>query len=181
MPRNGNGIWALSRRQKLLHQIHLLKFIQKWKDESVAEALNLSINTVRTYCQVIKNIRKRQYEDQEPDYFGLEHWTMEVKDYYEDCIRKAWNEYARAQTPKEKMACMDRAMGAFRDSFESMQSMGVAPRAKEGAASGQSVVYISSLKDEVKAIDVKPEMPKVDDVLPEKEKGDTVETEQVLL
>ena len=153
--------YHITKRQSVLQRIHELHFVKKWGMGDIARALNLKVYTVNNWIRFINKRRMRALEGKEMDLLGVKNWTMEVRDFYFECIKQAWNEFAKSTSPKERMACMDRAQNAFREYFTAMQEMGIAPKVKAGEAdSDATIVYRSLLKGtdgKIEVIEVKAE------------------------
>lgn len=138
-------LYHITKRQKTLQQIHELYFIKRWNAVAIAQALGLKPFTVRNWIRFINKRRQKIVDGKEMDLMGVTNWTMEVRDYYFECMKQAWNEFAKSTSPKERMACMDRAMSAFKDYFDSMQKMGIAPSVRNGEDQDSTPVTYKSL------------------------------------
>ena len=159
----GTRRFTWSKKQKILETINDYHFVKGWSAVNVARAMDMPIGTVQAYVAQLKKIRRNVIEKNEIDYFGLRDWIAKVSENYSEIIKQAWNQYQIAQTPKEKMACLDRVADAEKERFYMLQSMGVAPKAKESEQKAETITYVSRLKGE-----------------PEAKKIETVETTTVI-
>lgn len=152
----------ITKRQKTLGQVHELYFIKKWNKNAIAQVLDVTPPTVELWIRFINKRRVAIAAGKEFDVIGVSNWTMEVRDYYFECMKQAWNEFAKSKNTKERLACLDRARISFKEYFEIMQSMGIAPKAREdGALPEGQVIYKSLLRSgNMEVIEIKAEPPK---------------------
>jgi len=146
--RNGRH-FTWNRKQKLLEQVNEYHFVKGWSMVNVARALDMPLGTVHNYVNLLKKMRRDTVEKNQIDYFGLKDWIAKLTESYNEIIKQAWNQYTLSQTPKERMACLDRISQAEKDRFYMLQSMGVAPKAKESEQKAETVTYKSMLKGDV--------------------------------
>lgn len=148
---NGNPIskrYSITLRQEKMSKIFQYHFVKKWNAREIAQALDMPQPTVRAYIQVIKRNRLRQVTQNEPDFYNLNEWIAKTVENFDEIVKHAWNEYAKSVTPKERMNCLDRVHAAEKEKFDILQSMGVAPKAKEHERINEKITYISKLRGE---------------------------------
>lgn len=143
------------RKKELMVKIKTL-FLRGWTTREIAESLNYTQRQVEMYIREIRAQMKRDAEVGELN--DKQAIAGEIDWQFREILKHCWNAYNKADSVRDKMACLDRVMESISSRIHQLQSIGEAPIVEKGKVADLSVVYISKLGKEEQTVKTNEEL-----------------------